>query len=66
MVMIPVKLGLKRIEPYYISQIRYTFNLPQNVGIIGGHQENKQALYFIGLSEERQETSLVYLDPHYI
>ena len=66
MIMIPVKLGLRRIEPYQISQIRYIFNLPQNVGIIGGHQENKQALYFVGLLEERQETDLVYLDPHFI
>lgn len=36
------------------------------MGIIGGHQENKQALYFIGLLEERQETQMLYLDPHFI
>ena len=46
LVLVPVRLGLQKIQDTYINQIKSIFQFEQNVGIAGG--EDMQAFYFVG------------------
>jgi len=59
-ILIPLRLGVDRINKLYIPQIKSMLQLPQSLGIIGGRP--KQSLYFVGY----QDDSLIYLDPHIV
>ncbi len=60
---VPIRLGLNRIEPEYLQSIRdiYREMCEHNIGIAGGRDFS--ALYFVGLTESDH---LLYLDPHYV
>ena len=60
---VPLRLGLNRIEPEYLQSIRevYTKLRMQNVGIAGG--KDFSALYFVGITDSDK---LLYLDPHFV
>jgi hypothetical protein len=60
---VPLRLGLNKIEPEYLQSIRDVFKMfaSQNVGIAGG--KDFSALYFVGLSDKDK---LIYLDPHFV
>ena len=66
---VPLRLGLKYIEPEYLDCITEIFNFNSNVGISGGREH--AALYFMGLVQSSMKKSdfepkLVYLDPHFV
>ncbi|XP_063702807.1 cysteine protease ATG4A isoform X2 [Culicoides brevitarsis] len=58
LLIIPLRLGLTDINPIYIPGLKKCFELPGNVGMIGGRPN--QALYFIGYVENEA----LFLDPH--
>jgi hypothetical protein len=58
LILIPVRLGLDRINLSYSTAIQKTFEFPQSVGIIGGRRGH--STYFVGL----QGGELLLLDPH--
>ncbi|KAJ2793199.1 hypothetical protein H4R20_006611, partial [Coemansia guatemalensis] len=58
LLLVPVRLGLSRLNPSYIPKIKTLFQIPQSVGLVGG--KPSRSFYFIG----RQGDSLFYLDPH--
>ena len=60
---VPLRLGLNRIEPEYLQSIREVFTTmkDQSVGIAGG--KDFSALYFVGMSDSDK---LLYLDPHFV
>jgi len=59
-IMIPLRLGLDRLNPIYNHPLLALFQLPQSVGIIGG--KPRQSLYFVAAQDE----DLIYLDPHIV
>jgi len=59
-ILVPLRLGVDRINKLYIPQIKSMLQLPHSLGIIGGRP--KQSLYFVGY----QDDSLIYLDPHIV
>lgn len=61
-VVVPLRLGLDKLEPEYIPQILEALQLPQSLGLIGGRPH--QALFFPGVSHKEGEVHLVGLDPH--
>ncbi|KAJ2505218.1 prephenate dehydrogenase (NADP(+)), partial [Coemansia sp. RSA 2052] len=58
LLLIPVRLGLSRLNLGYIPKIKTLFQIPQSVGLVGG--KPSRSFYFIG----RQGDNLFYLDPH--
>jgi len=54
------RLGLDEISPIYYSQVLRLFDIYQNLGIMGGKENN--AFYYIG---KGSNDSVVYVDPHY-
>lgn len=58
MLIVPLRLGLTAVNPIYIDALKRCFQLPGNVGMIGGRPN--QALYFIGYVGDEA----LYLDPH--
>ncbi|KAJ1865902.1 hypothetical protein LPJ78_002302 [Coemansia sp. RSA 989] len=58
LLLVPVRLGLSRLNLGYIPKIKTLFQIPQSVGLVGG--KPSRSFYFIG----RQGDSLFYLDPH--
>ncbi|KAJ2696632.1 hypothetical protein H4R19_005723, partial [Coemansia spiralis] len=58
LLLVPVRLGLSRLNPGYIPKIKTLFQIPQSVGLVGG--KPSRSFYFVG----RQGDSLFYLDPH--
>ncbi len=58
LIFISVRQGLTKLTSEYIQSIKDFFQLPYNIGIIGGRDYN--AHYFIGSAGE----NLLYLDPH--
>ena len=64
-VVIPVRLGLNRVEKEYLECLKQIFNFESNCGIAGG--QDYKALYFIGiLNPKSNDPSLMYLDPHFV
>jgi len=49
------------LESNYFKGLLELFDLPNNIGIIGG--KGSKAVYFVG---KRNESQLVYIDPHYV
>lgn len=58
LLVIPLRLGLTDINPIYFPGLKKCFELPGNVGLIGGRPN--QALYFIGYVDNEA----LFLDPH--
>ncbi|KAJ2163003.1 hypothetical protein GGF46_000189 [Coemansia sp. RSA 552] len=58
LLLVPVRLGLSRLNLGYIPKIKTLFQIPQCVGLVGG--KPSRSFYFIG----RQSDNLFYLDPH--
>ncbi|EGC31168.1 hypothetical protein DICPUDRAFT_99299 [Dictyostelium purpureum] len=59
-IMIPLKLGVDRINTSYIRKLKSILSIPQSLGFIGG--KPKQSFYFIGF----QDDQVIYLDPHFV
>jgi len=59
-IIIPLRLGVDKINQVYISGLRAMFALPQSLGIVGGRP--RQSLYFVGF----QDDQVIYLDPHIV
>lgn len=59
LILLPIRLGIDNISPYYHSSLFDLLTLPQSVGIAGGKPSS--SYYFFGF----QDTKLFYLDPHY-
>jgi hypothetical protein len=57
---VSVRHGLYSIDEGMINEILRLFDIPTNIGFIGG--KRSRAFYFIGKSA----TNLIFLDPHYI
>lgn len=58
LLIVPLRLGLADINPIYIDGIKRCFEIPGNIGMIGGRPN--QALYFIGYVGNEA----LFLDPH--
>ncbi|KAK8878448.1 Cysteine protease atg4a [Tritrichomonas musculus] len=60
LILIPLMLGLKKLESEFISVITKALSLPkQSIGVIGG--KNNKAYYIIGYTEKGE---FLYFDPH--
>lgn len=59
-ILIPMRLGVDKINPIYFETIFSCLRMPQSVGIIGG--KPKQSFWFVGYQDEH----LVFLDPHIV
>jgi len=59
-ILIPVRLGVEKINPVYLEGILRCFQFRQSIGIIGG--KPRSSLYFVGF----QGKHLLYLDPHHV
>lgn len=57
-IMMPLRLGIEKLNLVYKEPILKVFQLPHTLGIIGG--KPKMSLYFVGCQGE----DLIYLDPH--
>ncbi|KAI4294964.1 hypothetical protein MLD38_040758 [Melastoma candidum] len=58
LLLVPLVLGLEKINPRYGPLLRATFSFPQSVGILGG--KPGASTYIVGVQDE----NLLYLDPH--
>ncbi|GAV88962.1 Peptidase_C54 domain-containing protein [Cephalotus follicularis] len=56
--LVPLVLGLEKVNPRYISLLQATFTFPQSLGILGG--KPGVSTYIVGVQEE----NAFYLDPH--
>lgn len=57
---IPLMLGLNRIQPEYYSFLKFILEMKECMGIVGG--KPRSALYIIGY----QQNNLLILDPHLV
>ncbi|PVU85037.1 hypothetical protein BB559_007238 [Furculomyces boomerangus] len=60
LLLVPLRLGIEKINPAYYKKIKRLFTLPSSVGFVGGSPG--KSFYFIG----EQDGDLLYLDPHYV
>ncbi|CAM8952043.1 unnamed protein product [Rhodiola kirilowii] len=60
LLLIPLVLGLDRINTRYIPSLEATFTFPQSLGIIGGKPGS--STYIVGV----QDAKAIYLDPHFV
>ncbi|KAJ1980385.1 hypothetical protein H4R34_002468 [Dimargaris verticillata] len=58
LLLLPVRLGVDRLNPLYHDNLRHLFTMPQFVGIAGG--QPSKSLFFVGC----QGSDLLYFDPH--
>ena len=58
LLLVPLRLGLDRLNIAYIYSLQSLLALPQSIGIVGGRPG--KSYYFVGLQGEQ----LLYLDPH--
>eukprot|EP01135_Chromosphaera_perkinsii_P003407 Nk52_evm31s242 gene=Nk52_evmTU31s242 len=58
MILLPVRLGVNKMNTAYHDAIKRCFELPYTVGMIGGRP--RHAVYFVGY----QDNELICLDPH--
>ena len=56
--LIPLRLGLDKVNPIYYKTLFKFLEMEQSVGFIGG--KPRYSLYFVGYNED----NLIYLDPH--
>ncbi|EOD35474.1 hypothetical protein EMIHUDRAFT_201591 [Emiliania huxleyi CCMP1516] len=61
LLLVPLRLGLDRLNAEYVPTILGLLRLPQCVGVIGGRP--RSSYYFIG-SQGEPARRLLYLDPH--
>lgn len=59
LILMPVRLGIDKVNPIYHASILQLLSLSQSVGIAGGKPSS--SFYFFG----SQGDDLLYLDPHY-
>jgi len=59
-ILIPLRLGLERLNRIYIPFLRAFFSFPQSLGILGGKPES--SLYFVSA----QDDNVFYMDPHLV
>ena len=65
LLLIPLRIGIRKIEQRYYSDLRYFLKYYGSVGIIGGTP--RHALYFVGsvkTPEGKETDKLIALDPH--
>ncbi|KAJ5079662.1 cysteine protease atg4 [Anaeramoeba ignava] len=60
LIIIPIRLGIEKINPIYYKNILFTFSMSQSIGIIGGKPNS--SYYFMA----KQDDELFFLDPHRI
>eukprot|EP00455_Lapot_gusevi_P042727 TRINITY_DN5110_c0_g6_i1.p1 TRINITY_DN5110_c0_g6~~TRINITY_DN5110_c0_g6_i1.p1 ORF type:complete len:445 (+),score=97.05 TRINITY_DN5110_c0_g6_i1:142-1335(+) len=58
LILIPLRLGIHKLNPEYISSLLTCFEFPESVGFVGGRPNS--SFYFVGCQDER----VFYLDPH--
>ncbi|KAL1321407.1 cysteine protease ATG4 isoform X2 [Arachis hypogaea] len=58
LLLVPLVLGLDKINPRYIPLLQSTFKFPQSLGILGG--KPGASTYLIGIQGDKA----LYLDPH--
>ncbi|XWS29987.1 hypothetical protein CRYUN_Cryun24cG0079000 [Craigia yunnanensis] len=58
LLLVPLVLGLDKVNPRYIPSLQATFTFPQCLGILGG--KPGASTYIVGVQEE----NVFYLDPH--
>jgi len=58
LLLVPLVLGLDKINPRYIPLLKETFTFPQSLGILGGKPGT--STYIAGVQDDRA----LYLDPH--
>uniref|UniRef100_A0A1J3J860 Cysteine protease n=1 Tax=Noccaea caerulescens TaxID=107243 RepID=A0A1J3J860_NOCCA len=58
LLLVPLVLGLDRVNPRYIPSLISTFTFPQSLGILGG--KPGASTYIVGVQEDKG----FYLDPH--
>lgn len=59
LILLPVRLGIDKVNPLYHASVLQFLSLNQSVGIAGGKPSS--SFYFFGY----QGSDLLYLDPHY-
>lgn len=59
-IFVSIRHGLRKLNEEAYDKILKVFDIPTNIGIIGGY--NTKAYYFIG----RCDNKIIYLDPHYV
>ena len=59
LLLIPLRLGVDKMNPIYHPLIKECFNIKQCTGIAGGRPNS--SLFFLGIDNNH----LIYLDPHY-
>jgi cysteine protease ATG4 len=60
LILIPIMLGIDKINDNYVETLLNCFELKQNAGIVGG--KPRQSFYFIG----KQKENIFFLDPHIV
>ncbi|ONK79690.1 uncharacterized protein A4U43_C01F9050 [Asparagus officinalis] len=58
LLLVPLVLGLEKVNPRYIPLLRDTFTFPQSLGILGG--KPGASTYLVGVQDDKA----LYLDPH--
>lgn len=58
LLLVPLVLGLEKVNPRYIPLLGATFTFPQSIGILGG--KPGASTYIVGVQDEKA----FYLDPH--
>ncbi|CAG8443482.1 11459_t:CDS:10 [Ambispora leptoticha] len=58
--LLPIRLGIEKLNPNYSPNLKELFKLPQFLGIAGGRP--CRSLYFVAT----QDNELLYLDPHFV
>lgn len=58
LLLVPLVLGLDRVNPRYIPSLKATFAFPQSLGVLGG--KPGASTYIVGV----QDDNGFYLDPH--
>lgn len=59
LILLPIRLGIHKINPIYHSSLLQLVSLKQSVGIAGGKPSS--SFYFLG----HQGNNLIYLNPHF-
>lgn len=58
LVLLPLTLGIDKVNPRYVPQLRTVLKWPHSIGIVGGRPGS--SLYFVGF----QGDNVLFLDPH--
>ncbi|XP_076924625.1 cysteine protease ATG4-like [Bidens hawaiensis] len=58
LLLVPLVLGLDKVNPRYLPLLAATFTFPQSLGILGGRPD--ASTYLVGVQDDK----VFYLDPH--